>query len=185
MIIGERVRLRAISRKDLPDFITWLNDPQVRENLPIYYPLSEEEEEKWFAATRELKVDEQPLAIEIRHQKGWKLIGDIGFISVDWHERSAEIGLFIGDKQCWDKGYGTEAMRLMVAYGFQTLNLNRIFLRVFETNQRGIRCYEKVGFKKEGRLRQAHYSKGSYIDLLMMSILKGEWMRENTKEGSA
>ena len=185
MITGERVRLRAISRKDLPDFVTWLNDPQVGENLVIYYPLSYEQEEKWFAEIQTHHVDEQPLAIEIKLQNDWKLIGDIGFAVVDQHERSAELGIFIGEKQYWNKGYGTQAMSLMVAYGFQTLNLNRIFLRVFETNLRAIRCYEKAGFKQEGRLRQAHFSNGTYIDVLVMSILKEEWMKENMKEGSA
>lgn len=185
MIVGERVRLRAISRKDLPDFVTWLNDPEVGENITIYYPLSNEQEEKWFAEMLTHIVEEHPLGIEARDQDDWKLIGNIGFINIDQHERSAEIGIFIGEKDYWGKGYGTEAMRLMVAYGFQNLNLNRIFLRVYETNQRGIHCYEKAGFQQEGRLRQAHFHKGMYIDVLMMSILKDEWMRENMKEGSA
>lgn len=185
MISGERIRLRAISRKDLPDFVTWLNDPEVRLNLDIYYPFSFEQEEKWFEEILTHHVDEQPLAIEVSNQDIWKLIGNIGFININQHKRSAEIGILIGDKQYWDKGYGTEAMRLMIAYGFQTLNLNRIFLRVYETNPRGIRCYEKAGFIQEGRLRQAHFNNGSYVDVLMMSILKDEWTKENMKEGSA
>lgn len=185
MIVGELIRLRAVSRKDLPDFVTWLNDSDVGENIAIYYPLSNEQEEKWFAEMQTHHVDEHPLAIEAKDQKKWKLIGNTGFLNIDQRARSAEIGIFIGDKQYWNKGYGTEAMRLMVNYGFQALNLNRIFLRVFETNLRGVRCYEKVGFKHEGRLRQAHFANGTYIDVLMMSILKGEWKEVNMKEGSA
>lgn len=185
MIIGELIRLRAVSRKDLPDFVIWLNDPEVGENIAIYYPISSELEEKWFADMLTHPIDEQPLAIEAKDQQNWKLIGNIGFLNIDQHAHSAEIGIFIGDKQYWNKGFGTEAMRLMVAYGFQTLNLNRIFLRVYETNLRGIRCYEKTGFTHEGRMRQAHFTKGTYVDVLMMSILKDEWKKVNMKEGSA
>jgi RimJ/RimL family protein N-acetyltransferase len=66
-------------------------------------------------------------------------------------------------------------MRLMLNYGFNTLNLNRVYLRVYESNPRGIRCYEKAGFRHEGRLRQAIFQDGRYIDLLMMSVIRSEW----------
>ena len=185
MISGEHLRLRAISRKDLPDFVTWINDPEVHRNLITSYPLSLEQEEKWYEEILTHPVEEQPLAIEIRKGKDWKLIGDISFMNLDQRERSAEIGIFIGEQNSRNKGYGTEAMKLMVKHGFLRLNLNRIFLRVFETNLRGIHCYEKAGFKKEGRLREAHYQEGRYIDILLMSILKNEWMKEHMKEGNA
>ena len=74
------------------------------------------------------------------------------------------MGLFIGDKSCWNKGYGTEVMRLLLRSGFETLNLNRIFLRVDEANKGGIRAYEKAGFVHEGRLRQAVFRDGEYRD---------------------
>ena len=93
-------------------------------------------------------------------------------------DRSAEIGIMIGERQYWNRGFGTEAMRLMVQHGFENLNLHRIFLRVFETNPRGKRSYEKVGFKLEGRMREARYLKGKYIDVCLMSILKSEWFEK-------
>jgi RimJ/RimL family protein N-acetyltransferase len=185
MITGKRVRLRAISKDDLPAFVDWLNDPEVNRNVAIYYPLPMEQEENWFKVMSTHAVEEQPLAIEIKDEKGWKLAGDMSFLNFDQHERSAEIGIFIGEKAAWNKGYGTEAMRLMVDYGFNNLNLNRIYLRVFETNPRGIRCYEKAGFQHEGRQRQAHFLDGKYVDVLMMSILKNEWKFNDMKEGTA
>jgi diamine N-acetyltransferase len=185
MIIGKRIRLRAISRDDLPDFTTWLNDPDVRRNVHIYYPLSLDQEEAWFREIQQHAVEEQPLAIEVKEKNQWTLIGDSGFINLEQHDRSAEIGIFIGNKNFWNKGLGTEVMQLMVRYGFLNLNLNRIYLRVVETNLAGIRCYEKAGFKHEGRMRQAHFLEGTYVDILMMSILKNEWNQENMKEGSA
>jgi len=181
MISGKNVRLRAIARSDLPAFVDWLNDPEVRRNLSIYYPLSIEQEEKWYQDMLAHPVEEQPLSIEINKAGKWVLVGDVGFINFDQHTRSAEIGIFVGKKGAWDKGFGTEAMRLMIGYGFNHLNLNRIFLRVFETNGRAIHCYEKAGFKHEGRLRQACFLDGEYKDVLMMSILKSE-LSKKTKD---
>ena len=176
MIIGKRVRLRAISKDDLPQFVVWLNDPEVIRHITIFAPLSLAHEEQWLQETLAHPIEEQPLGIEISAGEEWKLVGDVGFMFLDQRARSAEIGIFIGDKTAWDKGYGTEAMQLMVDYGFATLNLNRIYLRVYETNPRGMHCYEKVGFQHEGRMRQAHYLDGKYIDVLLMSILKSEWI---------
>ena len=185
MILGNRIRLRAMSRKDLPDFVNWLNDPEVLQYLSFYTPLSIEQEEKWYEEILTHPVEEHPLVVEARTENDWMMVGNIGFNNVDQHERSAEVGIFIGDKAFHNKGYGTEALCLIVDYGFMTLNFHRIYLRVYANNPRGVRCYEKVGFKQEGRMREAHFFEGRYIDILLMSILKDEWKKENMKEGSA
>jgi len=182
MITGERVRLRAIERDDLPRFVQWLNDPEVRDNLELYQPLSTPQEEKWFEEILKRNIDEQPLGIEMKADGSWQLIGNISFFNLDRREQSAEVGIFIGEKKYWGKGYGTEALDLMVGHGFRHLNLNRIFLRVFETNPRGIRSYEKAGFSHEGRMRQARYQNGSFVDVLVMSILKDEWTKRSRME---
>ncbi len=176
MITGKRVRLRAISREDLPLFVQWLNDPEVTEGLSHYYPLSMPQEEKWFEQVLQAPPAEQPLTIELLEDDAWVAAGNCGFFAVNWRVRSAEFGIFIGNKSFWNRGYGTEAVRLCLAYGFGTLNFNRIFLRVFATNERAARVYEKAGFVREGRLRQAHYHQGNYVDVLMMGILRDEWM---------
>lgn len=175
MIIGSQVRLRAIERSDLPRFVEWLNDPEVNRNLLIRVPLSHVQEEGWFERVLALPLEEQPLGIEVKTPSGWQLVGNCGFITIDSRNRSAEVGIFIGDPVYWNKGYGAQALQLMVKYGFNSLNLNRIFLNVFETNPRGIRCYEKVGFVHEGRLRQAIFQDGHYIDMLVMSVLRSDW----------
>jgi RimJ/RimL family protein N-acetyltransferase len=81
----------------------------------------------------------------------------------------------IGEKSLWNMGYGTEVMRLMLKHGFNTLNLNRIALEVYENNPRAIRSYEKAGFFLEGRKRQGMYKNGRYIDIFLMSVLRSEW----------
>ena len=81
----------------------------------------------------------------------------------------------IGEKEYWDQGYGSEAMQLMLKHGFETLNLHRIWLQVYDKNVRGIRAYEKTGFTVESRFREAHYQHGRYYDIIIMSILRSEW----------
>ncbi|HUV16531.1 MAG TPA: GNAT family protein [Pelolinea sp.] len=179
MVIGERVRIRAVEKDDLPRFVVWLNDPEVKRNLAFFQPISLSQEEKWFENNLEQPPGEQSLSLDIRLSDVWEHFGGIGFRNCDQRERSAEIGIMIGRKDFWNQGYGCEAMRLMAGYGFGNLNLNRIYLQVFETNPAGIRCYEKAGFKHEGRLREARYHEGHYIDVLMMSILKNDWKKEN------
>jgi len=175
VINGERIRFRAAEREDLPTFVAWINDPEVRAGISLYLPMSMASEEKWFENMLERHPDEQPLVIEARHGKGWKTIGNCGFFDINSHYRSAEFGIMIGEKSMWNQGYGTEAVKLLLRHGFETLNLNRIMLRVFENNPHAIRTYEKAGFTHEGRLRQAHYTKGQYVDVLLMSVLRSEW----------
>ena len=181
MILGERIRLRRNERADISRFVVWLNDPEVRRYLSMTIPISMANEEQWFENMLKLPAQEQPFAIEIRktppeqETEEWQMIGNCSFMGVDHTARSAEVGLFIGDKSCWNKGYGTEVMRLLLSFGFGTLNLNRIFLRVDEDNQGGIRAYEKAGFVHEGRLRKATYRDGQYHDVLIMSVIRFEW----------
>lgn len=173
IIHGKRIRLRAVERDDLPKFHEFVNDPEVTRGLAMYLPMSLRDEESWFDAQR--NPNEKPLVIDIRKGKGWKLIGNCGVFGIDWTNRSAELGIMIGEKAEWNKGYGAEAMTLLLRHGFETLNLNRLFLRVYAENVRAVRSYEKAGFVLEGRLREAVYKHGKYDDVLMMSVLRSEW----------
>jgi diamine N-acetyltransferase len=87
----------------------------------------------------------------------------------------AEVTRNLGEKSAWDKGYGTEATRLMVRYAFDTLNLNRVWLHVYEDNEHALHVYPKVGFRIEGRLRQSFFRDGRYWDTLVMAVLREEW----------
>ena len=175
MIYGERLRLRSLEKDDLPKFVEWLNDPEVRENLFVNHPLSMAEEEQWFEHVLKQPQYERPLCIEVQTDEGWELIGNLGLMGISNTNRSAELGVMIGNKHHWNKGYGTEAITLLVNHAFKELNLHRVFLRVYDTNPRGRRCYEKVGFRHEGTLRDAIFKGGKYIDMHMMSVLSTEW----------
>lgn len=176
MIYGDRVRIRHVEREDLPKFVEWLNDQEIYQGLSMYTPLSMAAEENWFETMLKNPKDEQPLCIEAKVDDGWQLIGNSGYFDLDWRNRSVELGIFIGDKIFWNQGYGTEVMRLLLRHGFATLNLHRIYLRVFEDNPRAIRSYEKAGFVHEGRQRQGEYHEGEFHDVLFMSVLRPEWV---------
>ncbi len=132
MIYGDKIRLRSAERQDIPQFVSWLNDPEIIENLMIYAPLSKAEEEDWFNHMLERSKDERPLVIEVLEGDEWIMVGNCGIHNIDWRCRSAELGIFIGEKKLWNQGYGTAVMRLLLKYGFQTLNLNRLMLDVYD-----------------------------------------------------
>ena len=175
MIYGNKMRLRGPERSDIPTFVKWFNDPDVREGISMIYPMSQAGEEKWFEDMISRPQVEHPMVIEIQLGVEWVAIGNCGFHEIDWRCRSADVGIIIGEKSYWDQGYGTKVMALLLEHGFKTLNLNRIGLWVFETNPRAIRTYEKVGFVREGVKRQAFYKNGRYIDMILMSVLRSEW----------
>jgi RimJ/RimL family protein N-acetyltransferase len=178
MIYGQRVRLRHVEREDLPQFVEWLNDPEVYQGLAMFTPLSLSEEEEWFENMLKSAKEERPLCIEAQQDDVWQLIGNSSFFSIDWRNRSAELGIFIGDKSYWNQSYGSEVMKVLLRHGFSTLNLHRVFLQVFEDNPRAIRSYEKAGFVHEGRQRQAEYHDGQFHDVLWMSVLRPEWVEQ-------
>ncbi len=184
-LIKSRIRLRAAEKSDIDHFLRWINDPEVTENLMQISPISRAEEERWYDAMLERPANLHILVIEIKDSKtpgDWRPIGNCQFIQIDWRNRSAELGIMIGEKSCWNQGYGTETVLLLLEHGFQTLNLHRIWLQVFSKNARGMRAYEKAGFITEGKFRQAHYQHGQYFDVYLMSVLKAEWQNMNRSD---
>lgn len=175
MILGKTIRLRAIERDDLKLLVTWLNDPDVCRNLSLYLPLSINQEEAWYENMLKGSADEFPLMIEVMDEERWIAIGEMSLMNIDWRVRQAEVGIFLGEKRFWNRGYGQRAMSLMLKHAFQNLTLNRVYLRVNETNPRAIHVYEKVGFVHEGKMRQAGIVDGQHIDLFYMSVLRSEW----------
>jgi RimJ/RimL family protein N-acetyltransferase len=176
MIYGTQVRLRAIERDDIPRFVKWFNDPEVRQHLLLYSPMSLAQEEKWFEQHAQRELATQVLAIEVLAEDEPVVhIGNIAFDSVNWKDRNAELGIVIGEKEYWGQGYGPDAIKTLLAFGFDELNLHRVMLRVDADNARGIRCYEKCGFQREGTMRDVVFAEGKYKDQHIMSVLRSEF----------
>ncbi len=105
-----------------------------------------------------------------------RLIGDVDLGGVDWVNRTCWVGIGIGEPEYWGKGYGSDAMNEILRFGFESLNLNRVSLTVFEYNERAYRSYLKCGFTEEGRQRQWMQRSGERFDLIFMGILREEWV---------
>lgn len=176
MLVGNKVRLRALEKEDVNNCVRWLNDPEVIKFLYMNSPLSRAAEEKWIEnQLAQPPSNGQVFAIEALEGDHWVYIGNTGLDKVEPVNAQSEFGIFIGEKTYWNKGYGKEATLLILKHGFEDLNLNRIYLYVFEDNSRAIAAYKAVGFVQEGLLRKAVYKNGRFNNMLLMSILHSEW----------
>jgi RimJ/RimL family protein N-acetyltransferase len=176
MIEGKLINLRALDIGDGDRYVDWLNDTEVTRHLNRRYQIPRLAEENYL---RERGVQQMGFGpsggnFAIETKEGVH-IGSIGFHYVNPENRKATLGVVIGDKRYWSKGYGTDAMLTLLRFGFEEMNLHRIDLSVDEDNERGIACYRKCGFVEEGRLRQERYSRGGYRDQLWMGLLREEF----------
>jgi RimJ/RimL family protein N-acetyltransferase len=135
---------------------------------------------KKFKEWIEKDQDREYFSFNIRTLDGDRLIGFVGLGGLAWNHGEAWVGIGLGERNDWDKGYGTEAMRLLLRYAFTELNLRRVSLGVFEYNPRAVRSYEKAGFRVEGRQRKELNREGRRWDTILMGILREEW-EENVK----
>jgi RimJ/RimL family protein N-acetyltransferase len=176
---GELVRLTQIERKSLPAFRRWFRDYEVQRFLAMpTVPITDEAEDAWYERMAQAR---DQYIFSICTLADDTLIGNCGLFDLDHKNRSAEFGIVIGEKDCWGRGFGTDATRLIVRFAFEELNLNRVALRVYDFNGRAIRAYEKAGFVHEGRQRAALFREGAYHDVLMMSVLREEWAASQRK----
>ncbi len=172
-IIGERLYLSPVSNNDddVKKYIEWMNDEAVAGHFGQYNNVvSSKTELKWLY---EPPPHMQRYAMVLLD--GDVLIGSISIHNIDHLNRNAFLGIFIGEEKNRGKGYGAEAIRLILHYGFKTLNLHNIMLSVNADNYAGIACYKKTGFKEAGRRREWVFKDGEYIDRLYMDILAREF----------
>jgi RimJ/RimL family protein N-acetyltransferase len=180
---GMLVRLTAEEPELLgKTFSNWDRDSEFRRLLDDEPPClwSAKKIKEWFEKDSEER-DEKGFQFLIRTLQDDCLIGFVGLWDIEWSHGEAEVGIGIGERVSWGKGYGTDAMRVILRYGFTELNLKRITLGVFDYNARAIRSYEKVGFTLEGRMRKAIYRDGSRVDIVYMGILREEWRALNNE----
>ncbi len=176
---GRLVRLSAIDPEEMSKaFARWNRDSEFTRllNMSVTRLNSSKAIQKWLE-----KEVEEPSPTDffftIRSLDEDKLIGGLGLDGIDWAAREAFIGIFIGEREYWGKGCGTDAMRIILRYAFTELNVWRVSLGVFDYNPRAIRSYEKVGFRHEGRMRQYLNHEGKRWDILFMGIQRDEWLQ--------
>ncbi len=174
MIKGERIYLRAMETTDLDACVRWVNDPEVTQYLGVgVWPYSRLAEQAWLErVTRGESQTDRHFAICLADSG--RHIGNAGLHAIDWISRRAELGILIGEKDCWSQGYGTDTVKTLTRFAFHQVNLRKVMLHVFSHNPRAIRCYEKCGFQEEGRLRKHHFTNGVYVDQIAMGLFGPE-----------
>lgn len=168
-------KLRELERKDLKEINSWRNNFEIVKYLgaPFRY-INYEVDEKWFEDYMMSRKTNVRCAITKEDKD--EILGLISLTSIDFPNQSAELQIMIGDVKNHNKGIGTFAVKEMLYHAFNNLNLQRIELYVLCDNDRAIHLYEKCGFSYEGRKRKANYKNGQFVDLLMYSILKEEFI---------
>jgi len=173
VLIGTLTRLRPLQSADLPDLIRWYGDPEVNHWLhqSEYRDVSEERIRSKFGPGTE-REGEVRWIIEAADGTSIGLIRLEGIAGA--HSR-AELAVSIGEKAYWSRGYGTDAIRVALRHGFRELALRRVHLITDADNERGIRCYEKCGFRREGLLRSHRLRYGEPLDMVVMGVLREDW----------
>ena len=180
-IEGERVVLLRHTPSNLPAFYRWYGDAEIaRLNRHQSGPMRRDEIERFFNA-RILGMDSLALAIHVR--ESGRLIGSCAFSQIDGDNGSALYHITIGERDAWNRGYGTEATDLMLGLAFDRLGLHRVTLTVFSFNERAIASYRKSGFALEGTARQAIWRDGRFWDEHQMGILADEWWTAHRGDG--
>lgn len=171
---GEYVRLTALSKADASIMSRWYEDAGFLRlvDAPHARPRTPEEIEKWF---EDWQKSEREIAFAVRLLADDSLIALVSLEGILWSHGVAWLGIGIGDREHWGKGYGREAMELVLRYGFDELNLHRIQLTVFQYNERGIALYEKLGFRREGVYREFMQRDGKRYDMYLYGLLRWEW----------
>ncbi|MEG2789189.1 MAG: GNAT family protein [Romboutsia sp.] len=171
-LIGNKVYLSPIDKNDYIKYTKWVNDMDVAIGMTFATMSIDEESEK--KALERLSNGQFNFAIVIKETN--QLIGTVGFPRIDNINRVGEVGIFIGDKNNWGNGYGKEALNLLLDFGFNLLNLNNIYLKVYSFNNQAIQCYRNIGFKEAGRLREAKIIGANKYDEVYMDILAKEFI---------
>ena len=176
---GDRLYLRPLEESDLPRCQRWINDPEVRRFLLPQRPMDLAAEIAWWKnQDRDMLPRALVLAIVLRD--GHRHIGNTGLHAIDWINRMAETGTLIGEGDCREKGYGSEAKELLIDYAFQTLNLHRLNSHTMAFNERSAAYLRKTGYVEEGRLRSAYFRDGKYHDAIIFGLLRDEWRERKT-----
>lgn len=173
MIVGERVVLRAFDISDIPLRVKWMNDPKVRRFLNAPFPVSEASTRKWL--DRVVSDPSQEDYLICLRETG-KPIGYSGFRGIDFLNLKAECYSGIGELECMGKGYASEARIIALHHIFNKYNLNKIYTKIRPENTAAIRLSERVGFKREGVAREDLFSHGAFRDMLILSILRREFL---------
>ena len=172
MLEGKYVELRQIEESDLPKLRDWANSPYIRTYTREYHPLNMLNQNEWLSS---LITDQTNILFVIERLESSEIIGCCGLTYINWKEGHGEVSIYIGEEKWQEKGYATDALHLLLKYGFRELRLHRIYAIIFEYNESSIKFFEKNGFKLEGKHREARFWDGKFHDELVYGVLEYEY----------
>ena len=175
MISGRKVYLKAVEKDDLEQLKEWRNLPDFRKHFREYREINSEMQQKWFENT--IINDKNTIMFSIFDSNTNKLIGCCGLCYINWVHRNADLSLYIGHDQSYidDTGFAEDACRVLLEYGFDELNLHKIWTEIYDFDDKKNNLYKKVGFKRDGVLRDHYFYNGAWSNSLILSILNTEF----------
>ena len=173
VIVSKRLLLMPLALNDAEDVLGWINNPEIAKNFQFFNGNTSIGDEVRYIEKMRNSPNDLLLGVIL---EGEELIGTCGLHEIDFHNYTARLGVIIGKREHCNKGYAEEAIRALIVWAFSVMHLNKIYLSVFATNEKGIHLYTKVGFQVEApRLRQEYRIRGAYVDMVRMAILREEW----------
>ena len=177
MLLGEKVYLRRLERSDLEKSLRWINNPEIMVIMGVFGPRTALEQEQWYEGIAQSRSN---LIFAVCLVNNSEHIGNISLFDIDYINRNAGLSIFLAEPEHQGCGYGAEAVRLMVEYAFVYLNLHKVYSKTERLE--AARMYERVGFKKEGVLREHEFKYGQYTDKLVYGLLRTEFGRDEEQQ---
>lgn len=174
MLSGTKTYIRIIEETDLDRTLKWINDPDLMILMGIRGPKTAMMQKKWF---EELNRDSTKIVFAICLKDSNEHIGNVSLYSIDFIHRNAGLSIFIFDKTNHHHGYGTDALKLLLEYAFDYLNLHRIYCKTSSNYHEAIKIYQKLGFYEEGILREHEYNNGKYVDKIIMGLIANDFRK--------
>lgn len=171
MLLGNKIMLSKVEKENIEQLRQWRNTPELKKYFREYRELNKDNQLNWYNS--KVLNDNTTYNFEIR-TKDNHLIGHCGLHYINWVNRTGEFGIYIGDLKYRQGGYGSDALRTLIKYGFEELNLNRIWCEVWDNNA-ALDVYKHIGFVYEGKLRQTYFNEGRYWDSHLLGMLKTEY----------
>lgn len=169
---GERIKLRSVQKDDLKELAELMSDREIGVLSGEVYPMTEKEMGDFYDRCQ--KTDDR-IWFVIIDKKTNSIIGETGFLRIFMPWRTTDYSLMIWNRKYWNKGYGKETAKLMLEYGFNSLNIHRMAIGVVGFNERGLRFWKSIGFKEEGKQKDGYFHNGEYSDFVMMYLLEEEY----------
>ena len=166
------IEIRPFTKADIPDKIRWINDPRVNQFLHYDLPLEQEKTERWFESVKD-RTDRFDGVI----LTDGRACGSLGLLNIDRKSQKAELYIAMGEPELGGRGVAGEACRLLLRFAFEDLALHRVYLYTETGNLRAVRLFERLGFRREGLLREEILSHGKLADRYVYGMLREEFLK--------